>query len=522
MTTLISAERIVGIPGGPADALLVDDGAIVALGTRSHLVADADVMIHHEGHFIIPGLRDAHLHAVPYAALLDGCSLKSATSIDDLIARLRTHASTVPMDQPVVATRFDDEHLAERRLPGRFDLDRAVPDRPAVIYRYCGHVAVANSHALAGSAIGASTPDPDGGSIDRSPDGEPTGVLRETAAGLVAPTMARGGTVTEDQLIDTLEGLAGLGLTSIGAMMGYGEQPSEKLGAEVDLWCSVAERLPIRVHGITITDDPHQLREAASALNTAGPRLRWLGVKRFADGSLGGHTAAMEEPFADVGGRGTFRLTQVDTDVCATALDLGGMVCVHAIGDRAVAGALDLFDLLMSTGANPGDLRVEHASVASPELIDRLAASGVIASVQPAFLASESEWVLGRVGARRGSWLYPFRSMLAAGVPLSGSSDCPVEPPNPLAGVAAAVDRHGIVPSEALETDAALDLFTFGAARALREPQPLTEGSMADFVVVDRDITAVSADEIRAARIETTYVGGAPCIVDRDRPTWID
>lgn len=523
MKRLITGLGVVTAAGRVGDAVLVDGDTVAAVGVRSDLLGPDVEEVGYEGGYILPGLRDAHIHAVPYAALLAGCSLKSAISMDDLVRRLSAHADTLAPNAPVVATRMDDESLAERRLPTRDDLDRAVPDRPAVIYRYCGHVAVANSVALERSGIDATTADPDGGTLDRTSDGTPTGVLRETAAGLIAPSLARGGKLEPTVLLDGLERLAGLGITSIGAMMGYGELPHEQLAAELDLWVEVADRLPITVHGIVITDDPVVLADAKHRLDGAGsPRLSWLGVKRFSDGSLGGHTAAMHTPFADVDTTGTLRLTESDAAIARTAVELGGMVAIHAIGDRAVDGVLDVFDDLVAAGADPAGLRMEHVSVISPEQIDRFARSGVIASVQPAFLASESGWVRDRVGPERAGWLYPFRSMVDAGIPICGSSDSPVEPPHPLWGLAAAIDRAGMADGEGLTPLEALALFTDGAAAALREPTPLRPGSPADLVVLDIDPSAATGDDLRTASVVDTWVAGSIVDVDRSAPAWVD
>ena len=521
MRKLIAAEAVITSAGIIGNAILVEDGRVSAVGQHRDLTRSDIVEERYPGAFITPGFRDAHIHAVPYAALLSGCSLKSAASIDDLIDRLARFAATQPPNSPIVATRFDDESLRDGRLPNRHDLDRAVPDRPAVIYRYCGHVAVANSAALAASNIDGRTSDPEGGSLDRL-DGIPTGVLRETAAGLIAPALARGGSLDPSSLVDGLERLAALGITSIGAMIGYGEQPSEKLEAEIDLWREVARELPINVHGITITDDPGQLVAARSALDSAGSRLRWLGVKRFADGSLGGHTAAMCSPFSDSPTTGTYRLTSADAAISRTSVEMGGMVCIHAIGDRAVGGVLDVFEDLVTRGADPDALRMEHVSVIAPEQIERFANLGVTASIQPAFLASESGWLEDRVGAARTAWVYPFASMRDAGVPLAGSSDSPVEPPHPLWGMAAAVDCHGISPAEALSPLEALGLFTSGAARAIREPEPLAIGSAADLVVLDTNLADASANQIHDCTVLTTYVDGHALDLDRSQPTWVD
>ena len=520
---LLTADAVATSRGIVGDSILVVDGVVSAIGTRADIDGQGAHEQRYPGATIIPGLRDAHMHPVPYAAMLGGCSLKQARDMGDLQRRLIDFAATLNEDQPVVATRLDDETLTERRLPTRDDLDAAVSNRPVVIYRYCGHVVVANSMALAASSITADTPDPEGGSIDRNADGSPTGVLRETAAGLVAPALARGGTaMSEEALLSALRGLAGIGITSVGAMIGYGERPFEQLEAELQLWRRIADRLPIKVYGFAITDTPARLEDAAGMFKDCGPRFEWLGVKRFADGSLGGHTAAMNAPFSDVGTLGTLRLSDADTAVAHKSIELGGRVAIHAIGDRAVDGVLDVFDGLISDGANPDGLRMEHVSVINPAQVDRFANLGVTAVVQPAFLASESEWLADRVGPERTTWVYPFRSLLESGVPIAGSSDCPVEPPQPLWGMAAAMDRYGIVPEERLTGTEALALFTSGAARSLGEIEPLSMGSPADIVVIDTDPTTAAADDVHNAQVLETFVDGVAVEVDRTRPVWTD
>lgn len=522
MRTLVWSEAVVSGAGTLGNAIAVENGLVTAVGNRRDIERPGDHIIGFDGAFVAPGFRDTHIHAIPYAALLSGCSLKSASTVDDLVDRLATHARSVPPGYPIVAFRFDDESLVERRLPTREDLDRAVPDRPAVIYRYCGHIAVANSMALAASNIDAAMADPQGGLIDRDETGTPTGVLRETATGLISSALARGDALPPSALVDGMTRLAGLGITSIGAMVGYGESPFAKLSAESQLWRDVAMDLPIKVHALSIASTPGDLTASAEMMTGAGPRLRWIGVKRFSDGSLGGHTAAMCDPFSDEDTTGTYRLTESDVDVSRHSLSLGGMVAIHAIGDRAVGGVLDAFEALIESGARPQDLRMEHVSIVSPELLARFARSGVTAVVQPAFLASESEWIEARVGKERMTWVYPFRSMLEAGISVAGSSDCVVEPPHPLWGMAAAMDRHGINEAEALSGIEALNLFTNGAVGAIREPAPLTVGSPADLVVVDTDLRSASPSEVRATRVIDTLVDGQSVEVDRDLPTWID
>lgn len=506
---LLVAEAVRTARGMPGNAILIDDGRIVAVGDRSTLEAPGIAVHDLSGAYLLPGMRDAHMHPVPYASSRAGSSLAGITDIDMLLETIRTGSAARAAGEPFVALSLDDQALAERRLPIRHDLDAAESARPVLIHRYCGHVAVANTAALSLAGIDASTQDPTGGSIDRDADGVPTGVLRETAIELVSTVLDSSGTLTDDALVEALYGLAGMGITSIGAILGLGDGPWASLGDEVSRMVKIADRVPITVHGFVIAHTPDTLVDAARRLDAAGDRLSWLGYKGFADGSLGGHTAAMHAPFADRPDEvGTMRLDAADRRLAEAALAMGGMVAIHAIGDRANGAVLDLYEDLIAGGADPRRLRVEHASVLHQSDIGRFAQLGVTASVQPAFLGSEYNWIVDRVGADRIVSTYPFASMDYAGVPMCGGSDCPVESPDPWTGMALARDRAGVMTSEGLLPDRALALFTDGAAAALGEPLPLSPGSPADIVVVDRDPVACTPDEVRETLVVETWVHG--------------
>ena len=516
---LLVAEAVRTARGIAGNAILIESDRVIAVGDHRSLDSPGVAVEEYPGAILIPGLRDAHMHPVTYAASLSGTSLKSVSSIGELQSTIRTAVANLAEDEPLIALRLDDEALAERRLPTRVDLDEAVPNRPVLIHRYCGHVAIANTAALRLAGVTASTPDPDGGSLDRDADGEPNGVLRETAINLVSTRLDASGSLTEQSLLEAMAGLAGLGITSIGAMLGLGDGPWASLGDEVAAITAVADRLPISVHGFAIAHSVGDLESAARRLDTAGDRLRWAGYKGFADGSLGGHTAAMHAPFTDLPDEfGTMRLDASDRLLAETSLRMGGMVALHAIGDRANGAVVDLYEDLVAGGAAPQRLRIEHASVLDRADIDRIARLGVIVSVQPAFLGSEFEWIGDRVGPDRIVTTYPFASLDHAGVPLCAGSDSPVESPDPWAGMALARDRAGVMESEGLLPDRALSLFTDGAAVALGEPLPLSPGSPADVVAVDRDPVASDPDRVRDTVVFETWVRGERIVVDRSRP----
>ena len=501
--------------------MLEADGKVIAVGRPEDLESQGVGKRRYEG-FIIPGLRDAHIHPVGYTAALSGITLGHVEDLAEMTSVLRAAAGTLPTGTALIATRFDDGVVAEHRLPTRSDLDHAIPDRPILIHRYCGHIAMANSTALAAAGVDASTPDPEGGSLDRDADGTPTGVLRETAIGLVSPHLDARIEPRPQQLIDAMHGLAGLGITSIGGILGLGDGPWANLGDEVEAMVKISEDLPIKVHALVIARDEAALADARSKINAAGDRLRWIGLKLFADGSLGGHTAAMHDPFADAPDEiGTMRLTDNDLELADAALDLGGMVAIHAIGDRANTAVLDYFASLVAGGVDPKRLRLEHASVLTAEDVERIGRLRIIASVQPAFIGSETTWLAGRVGDGRLALTYPFASLLAAGATLAGGSDSPVESPDPFAGMALARDRAGLVVEESLDAAAAMRLFTYGGCAALAEPPPLAVGSAADFVVVDRDPLQATPDELRKTAVVATIVDGEEVPVDRSHPVWV-
>ena len=520
---LVVADRIRTASGLPGDALLIRDGLVAAIGPATGLRRPGLPETAYPDSVIIPGLRDAHMHPVPYALSLSRPTLKDATNLDEVLARIRRAAGPLPVGEPLVAIRLDDESLAERRLPTRHELDLAADERPVLVYRYCGHIAVANTWALEAAGIGPAATDPVGGTLDRDTFGVPNGILRETAIEPVATTLSTMGVGPDPEaVLAALEGLVTLGLTSLGAIVAVGTGPWCDTGNELESLLSIADRLPLKIAALVIAGDSEELERAAASIARAGPRLRFLGVKEFADGSLGGHTAALGQPYADQPEEsGTLRLNAKAVGARArTALRLGGKVAVHAIGDVANARVLDLFDELLAGGADPADLRIEHASILNGELIGRLADTGVTASVQPAFMTSEAGWLEKRLGPERLPDAYPLASLAAAGVPLAGGSDCPVEAPHPLHGMAAARDRGGLVPREALSGTQALSLFTDDAARTMGEPQPLAVGSPADFVVLDRDPVEATPDQLRSTGILATWINGKPVPYPDNPVTW--
>lgn len=495
MPTILAADRVRTADGILGDAVLIDR-SVVAVGTVSELTQPGIPIVQFPGATLVPGFRDAHIHPVWYAETRAGLVLDGVAGHEELADVIADAASRLPIGAALIAGRLDEERFDTPTLPDRTLLD--VTDHPVLIHRVCGHIAVANSAALDLAGVGPDTPDPPGGSFDRI-DGVPTGVLRETAVRVVARAVEqRRLPLGREELLRGLGELRAAGITSVGAMVSTDSGPWEA-GSEAEALLEVADDLPVRVH-VFLMGRPDRVDGLAARFDR--DRLRFAGVKDFADGSLGGHTAALFEPYDDVASTGTVRLDERRVvALAAVAQRFDGAVAVHAIGDRAVSMVLDVYERLIDEGWAPSRLRIEHASVLSDGLIDRMAALGVVGSIQPAFVRSDGPWLPARLGERRHA--YRFRTMRDAGIPLIGGSDSPVEQPDPLDGLAAARNRE-YLPDEALDAEEALALFTSTAAAYLGEPEPLAVGSPADLVALDVD----PIGDLTDARILASWVSG--------------
>lgn len=404
--------------------------------------------------------HDHHLHPFGYSALVNGLELMDAPDLDAMLQMVAAHGERV--EGPIIGQRLNDEGLSELRLPTAKDIDDVVSDRPVLLYRYCGHIAVANQAALDLAGIDADTPDPPGGSFDRDATGQPIGILRETAVAPVSKALEPHVPGPSDlEIISALARLRRMGIGSITGMVSVTSAVWCAVDDEVGTIVRLAPDLPIDIDVLLIASTPDDLVSAKRRLDAASGPVRFAGYKDFIDGSLGGHTAAMYEPFADrPDTRGTERFDHRRmVEMGRTSLELGGAVAIHAIGDRANDLALDVHEELVNEDADPAKLRVEHASVLTDATIERMACLGVTASIQPAFLASEETWLEKRLGPERMGRAYPFKSLMEAGVPLLAGSDSPVELPDPETGISAAVGRHGINSEEALTREQAEALF---------------------------------------------------------------
>jgi predicted amidohydrolase YtcJ len=493
---LLTNARVHGHLG--ADAVAIADGRIVAVGAHDDIIGllptDA-VATDLGGGAVLPGFIDSHLHPMPMCFFESAVDLSGCRSVADVLDALADRASSRDADGWVFGVHLDDEVLAERRLPSRVELDGAGGGRPTVILRRDGHHAVGSTAALAASGIDRATPDPPGGVIHRDGAGELTGLCGETASGLLLDAVAL---PAWDEFVAALDRvvtrLARHGVTGISAIcQTTAEGPAGRAGElESVAWSMLIERVPFDVQTILIGSQAAEVvadhRTGPLHRPDAGRRLD--AVKLFLDGTLGGHTACMRQPFHDapVSGMLTADL-EASYEWMVASHAAGLQICIHAIGDRATAEAAGLFERLLREHPADHRHRVEHASVLDDATIERLAVVGVAAVVQPISIETERHWLADRLGPERIGSVYPFRRLLDGGVELAGSSDAPIESVDVIGALRCATDRGGVAPDQAITPAEAVALYTSGGAWVRRVEDrtgAIVAGHDADLVVLSR------------------------------------
>lgn len=494
-----------------ADAVLVRDGAIEAVGRAAELrasAADARV-VDACGGTVTPGLTDAHLHLVPWARARRQPDLHgTATCADALGVVARALAALPPGDAPLVGRGWDE--TGWEVAPHRHALDALAPRRPVVLHRHDFHALWVNSAALRAAGVTNSTLDPDGGVFERDAAGELTGVVREHAVRAFIALEERAAPTLDDALLD--EAAAALHAFGVTAVHDYQREAGDRA-----LMRALAGRHRLRVLQMVGLDAVRAAGVLGLAAGSGDDWFRIGGLKLFADGTLGSRTAAMLAPYEDRGGFGMALIPPSELrDLVGEAAAAGFPITVHAIGDAAVRATLDAVEAHRDAVAGlPFPPRVEHVQLLDPADRARFRALGVIASMQPQHATTDA--VVARTAwGERCVNAYPWRDLLAEGVALAFGSDAPVEPPLPALGLAAAVGRVGgdgrpFTPAQRLTLDEALVAYTRGAALAAGErfgPGTLTPGAPADLVVWDRDLHEADLAALAAAAPRLTTLAG--------------
>nr|WP_255616769.1 amidohydrolase [Microvirga puerhi] len=518
---------------GVVEAIALWQGRVLATGSDSDiapLIGPSTQMVNLDGRLATPGLNDSHLHLVSLGLMMDWVDAKpmSVPTLDGLLSSIEARASQTRPGEWILARGYDQTKLDVQRHPHRTELDKASPNNPVMLVRTCGHVSICNSMALALAGIDETSPTPPGGLIEQQ-NGVLTGLLAENAR---APVWAVIPSASEEQLVAAIERgghhLLSYGITScmdaaVGQRGGFGEIAAYHRAKREG-------RLPVRTW-LTLLGDPGrslvpQCFEAGLVTGTGDDMLMIGAVKLFLDGSAGGRTAWMSEPY--LGDDRTIGVQMMpDTEVEALVMDAhvkGYQLACHAIGDAAIEQLITAYErALAALPDSDRRHRIEHCGFSSPEQHERMIASGIYPCPQQVFIYDFGDAYISVLGEDRGLGSYPFRTWMDLGLKPATGSDAPVCEPNPFPNFYAMLTRKtwkGTVmdASEVVSIEEALQAYTeFGAFSQKLEHVKgrLVAGQLADVAVFSRNLLTASPEDI----LDNTYcdltIRGGAIVHDR-------
>jgi predicted amidohydrolase YtcJ len=498
---VIHNARIWGHPG--ATAILVTGQRVEKLGGEELLAFSGARTIDAGGGLVLPGFHDAHIHMMGGGLSLARAQLAGAKTMDDTLARAKAWADAHPERPWVLGRGWSYDIVPKGQLPTAKDLDRAIPDRPAVLRAYDGHTAWLNTKALEAAKITKATRDPADGKIARDAKGNPTGALLEGAMELLAGVMpAPERAEKKEALYAAALDCVQKGLTAVDAIEGDVEEWELLLELERE------GKLPLRVNVILPIEG--NLDEYVEMRKRGTERVKLVGVKGFVDGVIESKTAFMKKPYAgtkDEIGRPLIPRDELFSLV-EEASKRGFFVALHAIGDGAVALSLDAFARAPALHAGSRH-RVEHIEALDPEDAVRFERQAVLASMQPYHAVpgepdpDQGAWP-ENLGKERLKMSFAWRTLVDARARLTFGSDWPVFTNDPLAGLAVALSRRNESGTPADGWNAHQKLLAREAIEAYSEGRSLNEGQLADLVVLP---PSVKLEE------PMTLFGAAPSLV---------
>jgi predicted amidohydrolase YtcJ len=529
---LISGGRVFrGLAGGFAEAVLVVDGHVAAVGETADVAQMAPIgtrRLELDGRVAIPALNEAHMHLLPYGLGLKQVNLRAeqVTTLDEALRRIGAAAAEAAPGAWILGCGYDHDALDVARHPTAAELDRVAPRNPVFITRTCGHMGVANSEAMRIAGVGHNTPDPEGGVIERR-GGALTGLFQERAMRLVRDHQPH---PSQAAMVDAIAAanldLAGRGFASasdmnVGMTAGIAEIGAYRAASRDG-------RLPLRMWQV-LAGNPEGIAAEAWVTgmrpNDGDDGLRWGAVKVFADGSAGGLTAAFFEPYLIGGGTGVF--TFPDEKIHALLKlyhEQGWQLDIHAIGDAAIEQVLQGMEAADSD-AHPfagRRHRIEHCGFLNRDQRRRMKARGILPVPQPIFMYEFGDTYVKNLGLPRSELAYPMKTWLDEGHHPAASSDCPVSTVDPFLNLFTMATRRTnkgtlLGPSESLTIAEAVHCYTWcGAYTQFAEDRrgTLEVGMQADIAVLSDDIFAIDHSALPDVRADLTLREGA-AIFDR-------
>lgn len=515
-----------------AKMFIVENNKFVYVGESKNiesLICEGYEVIDLEGKTIVPGFNESHVHMLNFGYSLSKIDCNGIKSIEEIIKISKEYISenNIEHGKWVCGRGWNQTHFKEKRIPNRHDLDRISTKHPIVFTRICEHIVVANSMALELANIRKDTKDPDGGEIERDDNNEITGVLKESARYLVYSKIP-------DASVEEIKNML-LKATNVAASYGVTTVQSDDFETfSSKNWRNVLKaynelveerRLPVRVYEQCLFPDVNKLKEFIEEGYKTGVGNEYFKIgplKLLTDGSLGMRTAYLEEPYSDdINTRGINVFSQDELDELSRVAHNNGMNLVyHAIGDGAINMCIKSFEKIQSENYKE-DARfgLVHIQILSDYIVKKFKELNIVGYIEPICINTDLYIGESRVGKERLKTSYIYKRLIDEGINICISSDCPVDSLNPMHSLYVATTRkdyngypeNGWINEEALSVEDVIYAFTMGSAYAAYEENikgSIEEGKLADFVVLEKDITNINLDDIKDVKVEKTYLGG--------------
>ncbi|WP_026593679.1 amidohydrolase [Bacillus sp. UNC437CL72CviS29] len=494
------------------EAVYVEDGMIIDTGNKKELESRYEPeRVHNlEGRTMIPGLVDSHMHLIGHGERLLRLDLSACTSYQEMLLLVRERVNEVAEDIWVIGEGWNENNFTDTKNVHVRDLDAISKEHPILLKRVCRHVTWVNSYILDKANITVETKDPKGGKIGRDSSNELTGLLYEQGQELIKHLQPE---IDETYLRRALE-TAIRDCWKYGLVGGHTEDLNYygSFRKTYNAFPYVIKETPFKAHLLV----HHEVAEERKEYENEH-YIEFGAMKIFSDGSFGGRTALLSEPYEDEKERNGVAIFSREelAELVKKARNLRMPVAIHTIGDLSLEYVIDALELY-PPGEGLRD-RIIHCQLAREDLIERMKNLQAIIDIQPVFVSSDFPSVIEKLGEHRLRYAYAWKTLLRAGLHCGGGSDAPIEQVNPFLGMYSAVTRRSFmdgtcyIPEERLSVFEAVSLFTTGSAYTIgkeNERGKIAQGYEADFTIMDRNVFEIKVEDIKNIQVTATVIDG--------------